>query len=115
MTEMKAWARTGLILVAAMLGACAMAPGMKMAEPAALPDGKVVRITPITLDLLNRMEVERVKTVRSLAEEFSSPSRGYVIGPGDVLHITVWDHPELTIPAGSFRDETWCAIPSRQR
>lgn len=103
-TVVKAWARAGLILVAAMLGACAMAPGMKMAEPAGLPGGKVVRITPITIDLLNGMEAERVKTVRSLAEEFSSPSRGYVIGPGDVLHITVWDHPELTIPAGSFRD-----------
>ena len=103
-TVMKVWARVGLILVAAMLGACAIAPGMKMEEPAELPEGQVVRVTPITIDLLNRMEAERLKTVRSLAEEFSSPSRGYVIGVGDVLHITVWDHPELTIPAGSFRD-----------
>jgi polysaccharide export outer membrane protein len=101
---MKGWRNTGIVLVTAMLGACAMAPGMKMTEPAEVQSDTVVRVQPITLDLLNRMAAERESRVRQVAEEFAVWSQSYLIGEGDVLQIIVWDHPELTIPAGQFRD-----------
>ena len=86
---MKAWAKTGIILVAVLQGACGMAPGMKMTEPAEVAGGTVVRVTPITLDLLNQMEAAQSFKARKVAEEFTAPPPGYVIGVGDVLQVTV--------------------------
>ena len=101
---MKAWGKITTILLAATLAGCALAPGMKMTEPAEIDDGVVIRVQPLTLDLLNRMDAAREQQVRQVAEEFAVRPQGYTIGPGDVLQIIVWDHPELTIPAGQFRD-----------
>ena len=94
----------GVIVFAGMLQACAIAPGMTMSEPAELPDGDVIRVQSITRELLNQLDVERANEVREIAAEFAEVEYGYIIGRGDVLMITVWNHPELTIPAGSFRD-----------
>ena len=101
---MKAWAKFGIIFLAATLSACAIAPGMKMTEPAEVPGGEVVRVQPITLDLINQMEAGESFKVRQVAEEFTAKPQGYMIGVGDILQIIVWDHPELTTPAGQFRD-----------
>jgi len=98
--------KLGIVLAAALLQGCVMAPGMKapQGDTAKLEGGTVVTIQAITTGLLNQMEIDHRTRARQVAAEFSEPRGAYQIGPGDVLQITVWDHPELTIPAGSFRD-----------
>ena len=96
---------TGILIAGALqLQGCAIAPGMTMDEPAELPEGQVVRVQTLTLDLLNELEARRETRIREVAEEFGFQRTEYLIGQGDVIQVIVWDHPELTIPAGSFRD-----------
>lgn len=79
---------------------CAFAPGMTMSTLA--PD---LEIKPITVELIQAIEAQRAQEVGKIPNEVppKAPQYQYRIGPRDILSITVWDHPELTIPAGEFR------------
>jgi len=118
-----------LASMCASLGACALVPGDKAyslrdekssvklpvrSSDAAEPVPENVAIKPITAELI----IEQIKTAQPLRptatndnltansgkgakENLVAPD--YKIGPGDVLTIIVWDHPELTTPAGQYR------------
>lgn len=67
-----------------------------------------VEVLPITLDLVQEMnattrEAAALALVNNARPDESVPKYDYYIGRGDVLNIIVYDHPELTIPAGSER------------
>lgn len=92
---------------------CAWGPGMHMDEDAFRERyagregaGEAFEIIPINVELLSRQQAARqqarpaprVDPLSAVAADYR-----YRVAPHDVLSVIVWDHPELTIPAGEFR------------
>jgi polysaccharide export outer membrane protein len=94
----------GLAGCCLLLNACILAPGQHM-KTAELNDkesatGSRYQLIPITPKLIamDRASARVAGIDPSLTSYLPDP---YRIGPGDSLYITVWEHPELTSPAGS--------------
>lgn len=63
-----------------------------------------VNLYPLTTQTISTYLTTPPSVSRANPELDSQLARyEYQIGPGDILNVTIWDHPELTIPAGSYR------------
>ncbi|MEQ4659916.1 polysaccharide biosynthesis/export family protein, partial [Providencia manganoxydans] len=99
-----------LLSASILLTGCTVTPGVYMStsgknvvDTGDRDISKFVDIYPISPKLLDEMYVAPVIAKPNPTLEKQLSTYEYRVGVGDVLTITVWDHPELTIPAGSYR------------
>ena len=112
--------RFSLVAAALSLSACAFAPGGHIPDAGSKSIfssesnssdlefseaelSKLVRTYSISPMLLAELNAAQQKPAFSNALETARNGYDYRVGRGDILNITVYNHPELTIPAGSMR------------
>ncbi|MBL4760631.1 MAG: polysaccharide biosynthesis/export family protein [Mariprofundaceae bacterium] len=103
-----------LLFTMVVLNACAIAPGMRIDESRLHASAETdtqhleIELRPITGAVLKQIRdaQQAQEADRAFLPVYLQAENGayqYHVMPRDILQITVWDHPELTLPEGQFR------------
>ncbi|HGN9110531.1 TPA: polysaccharide export protein [Enterobacter hormaechei] len=101
-----------LFLIITPLSGCVFYPGQHLdlagkkiiaAEDANDRLEKRIDVYPLTPSLIEKMRPSVLKSQANPNLDEQVKNWEYRIGVGDILTVTVWDHPELTTPAGQYR------------
>lgn len=96
-----------LALSVALLGGCAFAPGSYIATNNSSAEATDIPVQFHTINpaIINQLasQQQQLQNLLNNPTEQLLANYDYRVGRGDILNITVWEHPELTIPAGSMR------------
>ncbi|HCT8090111.1 TPA: polysaccharide export protein [Enterobacter hormaechei] len=101
-----------IFLAISQLAGCVISPGQtlssagkKIIAPADLNNSldKQIEIYPLTPGLIEKLRPAAAKSQTNPNLDEQVKNWEYRIGIGDILTVTVWDHPELTTPAGQYR------------
>lgn len=98
----------GLLVTLASLVSCTVIPGMRNEidrGDVPIPGLEVIQVTPevVLAEALAEAKAPRPETLPPAAD--SADPYIYRLGPGDVVRVVVWEHPELNNPSGQAQGD----------
>ena len=104
-----------LLVSVTLMSGCTVLPGSNMStmgkdvikqQDSDFDLDRMVNVYPLTPRLVEQLRVRPAVAQPNMSLDQEISAYQYRVGPGDVLNVTVWDHPELTTPAGQYRSSS---------